>query len=155
VIKLSSFFAAGLVAICALGATSQAQLVGKWKFKELNAGAQATAQQTAMAKTQLSQSILEFGADKSFSMTIGGKPGVAGKWTLTNRQIVIVPTAMGGQPVEKMKAQMQQYAAKNPQFAAQMSHMFDPLKATLSADGRMVTLMASAGKSGSVVYTKS
>ncbi len=144
-----------LLALSAGGCKSpEAQLQGQWKFSDVKLPANSPNQaQVAQAKQQMSSATADFKADKSFSLGIPQAP-IEGTWTINGHTVSMTVTKAGGQDIAQLKKQFEAFAKGNPQFAKQMAAMDKPITATLSDDGKTLTLDATEGKQGQLVFAK-
>jgi hypothetical protein len=148
---LAAFWA---VAGCS-GGKPEEQLVGRWKFQDIDLGpGLKNPDDVAKAKQPFANAGVEFTSEKAFTMMIGGKSAVVGTWTLAGRAITITPSLLGDRTVTDIKAESQELVVQNPSRSAALTQMLQPIKAILSPDGDSVIVMASAGKSGSLKFSK-
>lgn len=153
--------AAGLVtALVAVGCKGpEAQLVGKWKCTDMKLPGSVSSANASMAKSMMSSITLEFKPDKHYTMSV--ILPIEGTWTISDHTVSMTMTKMMGMDMTQLKQTVQQQAKTNPAVAKSlqqnpnsMDALNKPQTATLSDDGKTLTVKDNSGKGGDMVFTK-
>ncbi len=124
--------------------------MGKWKFKNFDMPAAAANNPMAGTIKQLfSSASLEIKPDKKFTLTM--VVPIEGTWSLNGNVISMQPTSVMGMSMDKVK-EMQ---AKQPGGGGMMAKNVDqPMNATLSDDGKTLTLLGPTEQQGTLSFEK-
>ena len=154
--------ATGLVLVlCVAGCKSrEAQLEGKWKCTDMKLPASAqSGPGAAFAKSMMNAITIEFKPSKQYTMSMMFP--IEGTWTLDGTTVSMQMTKMMGMDLSQLKQTVETQAKTNPTVAQQlkanpngMDSMGKPQTATLSDDGKTLTVKDNTGKGGDMVFTK-
>ena len=147
-----SIVASSLLLLALAGCSNkESQLEGKWKFKDLSTPSSQNPQAAQSIKNMLGSMSLEFKKDKTYAMTVG--VAMEGNWTLSGNTVSMKPTKVMGMDIATVKKQ----AAASGKMTTQQSDQIDKgMTATLSDDGKTLTMAGNGGASGggSMTLTK-
>ncbi|WP_144241155.1 hypothetical protein [Fimbriimonas ginsengisoli] len=135
--------------LAASGCKKAPTVEGKWKFKESASLSKLTGAQAEMAKSFIKSMALEFKKDKKYSMS--GMVPMEGDWTLDDHTVTMKVTTIAG--MSKDQAMQMAMKASPAQAKLLKSQQDKPTIATLSEDGKTLTLNDTTGK-GSVVFER-
>jgi hypothetical protein len=162
VINRYGMVALGFVLVLSLGGCKNptAEVIGKWKCTNVDLPASiANNPNAAQMKSALTSSTIEFKADKSYSMNVS--VAIDGTWTVDGSTVNMTTTKVMGMDAAQFKQVVEQQAKTNPMVAQQLKdnpdaldQMTKPRAATLSDDGKTLTLKGTSGKGGDMAFSK-
>lgn len=149
IMKLSVGMAlVGVVAVAGLAGCKkgvEAQLEGKWTMsKAPNVDPKNPA--AAMIQGMMKSVTIEFKKDHKFSMTM--MIPIEGTYSVSGNSVSLSPTSIMGMSMDQIKSQ-----SKNNPAMAKSGDMDKPMNATLSEDGKTLTVDDKSGK-GAMEFTK-
>ena len=135
-----------LIALAAVvhGAQPSEPLIGKWKIKSVLAP--ITGPEAQKAKAMVRNSTIEFRKDKTFAMLL--VEPMKGRWKVTGHDVALKITFAMGRNMSEI-VDMARAAYENdpsPRNKAALDELSKPMRAVLSADGKVLTFKPAAGR---------
>jgi len=131
----------------------EAQLTGKWKIKSMpdlsNAqGVQGNAMAQSVLQSMSKSMAIEFKPDKHYTMTM--IIPIDGDWSISGNTVTMKATKMAGMDM----AQIKKMAASNPQAQASLDKNSTDMTASLSDDGKTLTVNSKNGSGSAMTFEK-
>lgn len=129
---------------------SEASLEGSWKATDIRLPDSIPKEKAEAMKSAVLATTAEFHKDKTFTLKLGAP--ITGVWSLSGNTVELTTQTIYGQPVEKINEFTRTLAKHDPRAAGPIGN--PNMTATLSDDGRTMSLRQEGTDKGAIILTK-